>query len=345
MAQVLLPCVLLTPWSFEMSVVWSRRSFLGALGVGISVATASTRALASTWPSKPIKLVVTFPPGGSSDIVARMLAPQLAALLGQPVVIENKPGAGSSIGAQVVAQSPADGYTLLVSNSAALSIAPHLLQPAPYHPISSFTHLGYIGAVPTVVVVHPSVPVQNFAELLDWIRAQQHPVAFGSGGAASVGHLLGEQLAQNLGLSMLHVPYRGAGPMRTDLLAGQILVAIDALPQNIPLIQEGKLKAVAVSSAQRTGLAPEVPSIAELGYPALASDNFVGISAPAGLPAEVATRLSAAIRQACRHPAIVQSLQQQGFGLADMDAERFTQMVQHQYQSWGPIARSTGATL
>lgn len=311
----------------------------------MACAAGTSWAAAPHWPAKPIKLVVTFPPGGSSDIVARLLAPKLAQVLGQPIVIENKPGAGSSIGASLVAHSAADGYTLLVSNSAALSIAPHLITPAPYHPVDSFQHLGYIGAVPTVFVVHPSVPANNFAELVQWIRAQKQPVAFGSGGAASVGHLVGEQFAQSLGLAMMHVPYRGAGPMRTDLLSGQILLAIDALPQNIPLVQSGRLKVLAVTSAQRTSSAPDIPSIAELGHPELAGDNFVGISAPAGLAAPIAARIADAVRQACNEPQIQHALQQQGFALQSMDAQRFTHMVQTQFQTWGPVARRTGAVI
>lgn len=328
-----------------MSVAWKRRQFLGAVGATMACAAGTSWAAAPHWPAKPIKLVVTFPPGGSSDIVARLLAPKLGQVLGQPIVIENKPGAGSSIGASLVAHSAADGYTLLVSNSAALSIAPHLITPAPYHPVDSFQHLGYIGAVPTVFVVHPSVPANNFAELVQWIRAQKQPVAFGSGGAASVGHLVGEQFAQSLGLAMMHVPYRGAGPMRTDLLSGQILMAIDALPQNIPLVQSGRLKVLAVTSAQRTASAPDIPSIAELGHPELAGDNFVGISAPAGLAAPIAARIADAVRQACNEPQIQHALQQQGFALQSMDAQRFTHMVQTQFQTWGPVARRTGAVI
>lgn len=191
-----------------MTQTWNRRSVLQAM-VALGSAPlcgAVTAQTSNQWPQKTIKLVVTFPPGGSSDIVARLLAPQLAQQLGQPVVIENKPGAGSSLGALAVAQSPSDGYTLLVSNSAALSIAPHLLAKAPYHPMQSFQHLAYIGAVPTVFVAHPSLPVDNFEQLVQWLRAQKTPVAFGSGGAASVGHLIGEQLALRLSAPMQHIP-------------------------------------------------------------------------------------------------------------------------------------------
>ena len=327
-----------------------RRSFLRVLG-GVS-ATAmlgagltGRAAQPQNWPSKPLKLVVTFPPGGSSDIVARLIAPLLAEKLGQSVVIDNKPGAGSSIGAQIVAQSASDGYTLLVSNSAALSIAPSLLQKRSYDPVQSFAHLAYIGAVPTVFAVHPSVPANSLPELVAWIRDQPAPVAFGSGGAASVGHLVGEQFALAHKLTMEHVPYRGAGPMRADLLGGNIKLAIDALPYNIPLQKQGRVKLLAVTSARRVPQAAQVPSVAELGLPELVSENFVGISAPAGLPKALGEKIVDAVRQICLQPEVVQALQAQGFVTQDMESAAFTRLVAEQHQVWGDVARKTGARL
>lgn len=327
-----------------------RRSFIqglagvsaaGMLGAAWHVRAAQTQA----WPARPIKLVVTFPPGGSSDIVARVLAPALAEKLGQSVVIDNKPGAGSSIGAQIVAHSANDGYTLLVSNSAALSIAPSLLQSPGYDPLRSFEHLAYIGAVPTVFAVHPSVPVNSLSELVSWIKEQPAPVAFGSGGAASVGHLVGEQFAQTLKLSMEHVPYRGAGPMRADLLSGHIKLAIDALPQNIALHKQGRLKLLALTSSRRVAQAPTVPSVAELGLAQLVSENFVGISAPAGLPRALAEKIASAVRQISARPEFAQTLEAQGFVTRDMESKAFTQLIADQHLAWGDIAKKTGAKL
>lgn len=327
-----------------------RRSFIqglagvsaaGMLGAAWHVRAAQTQA----WPARPIKLVVTFPPGGSSDIVARVLAPALAEKLGQSVIIDNKPGAGSSIGAQIVAHSANDGYTLLVSNSAALSIAPSLLQSPGYDPLRSFEHLAYIGAVPTVFAVHPSVPVNSLSELVSWIKEQPAPVAFGSGGAASVGHLVGEQFAQTLKLSMEHVPYRGAGPMRADLLSGHIKLAIDALPQNIALHKQGRLKLLALTSSRRVAQAPTVPSVAELGLAQLVSENFVGISAPAGLPRALAEKIASAVRQISARPEFAQTLEAQGFVTRDMESKAFTQLIADQHLAWGGIAKKTGAKL
>ncbi|MDR3064010.1 MAG: tripartite tricarboxylate transporter substrate binding protein [Comamonas sp.] len=326
-----------------------RRSFIqglaGVSAAGMLGAAWPARASTQAWPARPIRLVVTFPPGGSSDIVARVLAPALAEKLGQSVVIDNKPGAGSSIGAQIVAHSANDGYTLLVSNSAALSIAPSLLQSPGYDPLRSFEHLAYIGAVPTVFAVHPSVPANSLSELVSWIKEQPAPVPFGSGGAASVGHLVGEQFAQTLKLSMEHVPYRGAGPMRADLLSGHIKLAIDALPQNIALHKQGRLKLLALTSPRRVAQAPSVPSVAELGLAQLVSENFVGISAPAGLPRALAERIAGAVRQISARPEFAQTLEAQGFVTRDMESKAFTRLIADQHLAWGDIAKKTGAKL
>ena len=327
-----------------------RRSFIqglaGVSAAGIFGGAMSARAVQTQpWPTRPIKLVVTFPPGGSSDIVARVLAPLLSEKLGQSIVIENKPGAGSSIGAQIVAHSANDGYTLLVSNSAALSIAPSLLQSPGYDPVRSFEHLAYIGAVPTVFAVHPSVPANTLSELVSWIKEQPAPVAFGSGGAASVGHLVGEQFAQTLKLPMEHVPYRGAGPMRADLLSGHIKLAIDALPQNIALQKQGRVKLLALTSPRRVAQAPAVPSVAELGLAQLVSENFVGISAPAGLPRELGEKIATAVRQISARADFAQSLETQGFVMRDMEASAFSKLIAEQHQAWAGIAKKTGARL
>lgn len=302
-------------------------------------------ARAQAWPSQPIKLVVTFPPGGSSDLVARLIGPALAEKLGQAVVIENKPGAGSTIGAVAVAGAAPNGYTLLMSNSAPMSISPTLMEKPSYDPIKSFTHLSYIGAVPTVLAVHPSLPVKDFVEFIAWAKAQKDAIAFGSGGAASVGHIVGELLGQKAGIKMLHVPYKGAGPMRNDLLGGQLKVAVDALPQNLAFHQSGRLRLLAVTAPQRAPTAPDVPTVVELGYPALVAENFVGISGPAGMGDDIARTLEQAIEQVLKTPEIQTKLQQMGFVLATKNRGQFTDFVRQQALAWAPVVKLTGATL
>jgi tripartite-type tricarboxylate transporter receptor subunit TctC len=322
-----------------------RRHFLSILAAASLPALLPIAARAQAWPAQPIKLVVTFPPGGSSDLVARLIGPILAEKLGQPVVIENKPGAGSTIGAAAVATAAPNGYTLLMSNSAPMSISPALMEKPSYDSLKSFTHLSYIGAVPTVLVVHPSLQVKDFAEFITWARAQKEAIAFGSGGAASVGHIVGELLGQKAGVKMLHVPYKGAGPMRNDLLGGQLKVAVDALPQNLAFHQAGRLRMLAVTAPQRAPTAPDVPTVVELGYPALVAENFVGISGPAGLSEEVSRSFEQAVDQVLKMPDIQAKLQQMGFVLASKNRVQFTDFVRQQSQSWAPVVKLTGATL
>ncbi len=313
--------------------------------LGSAAALALPSSFAQAWPSQPIRLVVPFPPGGSSDIVARLLVPGLSDRLGQSIVVDNKPGAGATIGGAQVAQAAPNGYTLLTSNSATQSISPHLLAKAPYDPLKSFTHLVYIGAVPTVLVVHPSLPVNDFAGFLAWARAQKDPIPFGSGGGASVGHIVGELLADQAGIKLQHIPYKGAGPMRNDLLGGQLKVAIDALPANLQFQQTGQLKLLALTAPKRVPQAPTIPSVAELGFPGLVAENYVGISAPAGLPADVAQKLVEAIEAVVASADIQARLQQQGFVLERKSPVEFTALVQQQAQQWGPTVKATGATL
>ena len=300
---------------------------------------------ASVWPDRPIRLVVTFPPGGASDIAARIIAPALAERLGQAIVIENKPGAGSTIGASLVAQAPADGYTLLMSNSAPLSISPALMPQGGYDAIKSFKHVAYIGAVPTVFVVHPSVPASDFAQLTAWIKAQDAPVQYGSGGLASVGQIVGELYSRQTGAPLQHIPYKGSGAMRNDLLGGQIRFAVDALPQNLPFLRSGQLRLLAVTTQQRVPQAPDIPAVGELGYPGLVAENFIGLSGPAGLPDTVTQRLNAEVAQVLSTADIRAKLEGQGFVLAQKSPAEFTDFVRSQADAWGPVVRATGASL
>ncbi|MGA1317586.1 MAG: Bug family tripartite tricarboxylate transporter substrate binding protein [Rubrivivax sp.] len=322
-----------------------RRQIL-AQGLGLLAATAVPAASrAQAWPTQPVKLIVTFPPGGSSDIVARLVAPLLSQRIGQTVTVENRPGAASTLGAALVARSQPDGHTLLMSNSAPMSISPTLMDKPSYDPLASFRHLAYIGDVPTVLVVHPSVPVTDFAGFVAWAKAQGEPVSFGSGGQASVGHIVGELLAQQAGLKMQHVPYKGAGPMRSDLLGGQIKVAVDALPQNIPFLTSGRLRLLAVTAPQRVAQAPDVPSVVELGYPGLVAQNFVGISAPAGLPSAVEQRLVSALTQVLADADLQAKLRSQGFELATRTPEGFADFIRQQAERWAPVVKASGAKL
>ena len=302
-------------------------------------------ALAQTWPTKPVRVVVTFSPGGSSDIVARLIAAPLQAELGQSVIVDNKPGAGGTIGALEVARAAPDGYTLLLSNSAPISISPAMQDQPRYDPVAAFTHVSYIGSVANVFVVHPSVPATSLRELVGWIKQQPNPVNYGSGGIGSIGHIVGETLKKDQGLQMEHVGYKGSSPMHNDLLSGTIKLAIDTLPQNVPFMKDGKLRALAVTSAARAPMAPGVPSVLELGQKKLVADNFLGVSGPAGLPPAVVERLHAAMKKALANPVVQQRLAEFGVQGKDMTPEEFTAFVANQVKDWYQPVKDSGAKL
>ena len=300
---------------------------------------------AQTWPTKPVRVIVTFAPGGSSDIVARLMAAPMQAELGQPVIVDNKPGAGGTIGAQEAARAETDGYTLLLSNSAPISISPAMQDQPRYDPVKSFTHIAYIGSVANVFVVHPSVPAKNLGELVAWIKAQPVPVNYGSGGIGSIGHLVGETMKNDHGLKMEHVGYKGSSPMHNDLLSGTIKLAIDTLPQNVPFMRDGKLRALAVTSPARAPMAADVPSVQELGQRKLVAENFLGFSGPAGLPRNVIARIHAANQKALADPNVAQRLAELGVQSRDMTPEQFTSFVAAQVKDWYQPVKDSGARL
>jgi tripartite-type tricarboxylate transporter receptor subunit TctC len=302
-------------------------------------------AFAQTWPTKPVRVVVTFSPGGSSDIVARLIGAPLQAELGQSVIVDNKPGAGGTIGALEVARAAPDGYTLLLSNSAPISISPAMQDQPRYDPVAGFTHVSYIGSVANVFVVHPSVPASSLRELVGWIKQQPNPVPYGSGGIGSIGHIIGETLKKDQNLQMEHVGYKGSSPMHNDLLAGTIKLAIDTLPQNVPFMKDGKLRALAVTSPARAPMAPDVPSVLELGQKKLVAENFLGIAGPAGLPRAVVDRLHAAMRKSLANPTVQQRLAELGVQGRDMTPEQFTKFVADQVKDWHQPVKDSGAKL
>jgi tripartite-type tricarboxylate transporter receptor subunit TctC len=306
---------------------------------------AAGNAGAQTWPTKPVRMIVTFSPGGSSDIVARLIAAPLQQELGQSVIVDNKPGAGGTIGALEAARAAPDGYTLLLSNSAPISISPAMQDQPRYDPVASFTHVSYIGSVANVFVVHPSVPASTLRELVGWIKAEPNPVNYGSGGIGSIGHIVGETLKKDQGLRMEHVGYKGSAPMHNDLLSGTIKLAIDTLPQNVPFMRDGKLRAIAVTSPARAKMAPDVPSVLELGQKKLVAENFLGVSGPAGLPQAVVARLDAAMKKSLANPTVQQRLADLGVAGKEMTPAEFTAFVANQVKEWLQPVKDSGAKL
>lgn len=291
-------------------------------GQGISPAGAQP------WPSRPIRIVVTFPPGGSSDIVARVLADALGPKLNARVVVDNRPGAGGTLAAQHVATQPADGYTLMLSNSAAITTASPLYPRAGYDPLTSFTHVSHIGTVPMVILANPRlVPATDLSGLIAWAHAQPRPPSFGTSGNGSVGHILGELFQRQAGLRLNHVPYRGSVAMLLNLLSGELPIAFDTLPQHLEHIAAGRLRALAVASRQRSPAVPQVRTTREEGFPYLQLENWLGVSGPAGLPASVVERLNAGVMAALRAPEVIDRLEEHAIVPQPMGPAEFTAFV------------------
>jgi tripartite-type tricarboxylate transporter receptor subunit TctC len=310
-----------------------------------AMALSAVPAIAQDYPTKPVRIVVTFPPGGSSDVTARALAIPLQKNLGQPVVVDNKPGAGGTIAASEIFRAAPDGYNLLMSNTTPISLAPNMLDPQPYDSMKGFTHVALVATVPDVVMAHPSVPVKNLAELVTWIKEQNRKVFYGSGGVGSIGHILGETFKKQLGLNIEHVGYRGSAPMITDLIAGRMSFSFDTLPQNVPHIKAEKLRPLAVTSRARSHVAPDIPTVIEANMPFLLAENFIGVSAPANLPAPVLAKLHAAIQTSLDDPALVARLNDLGLTVRKMSQAEFVAFVKAQVEGWAEPVKASGAKL
>ena len=310
-------------------------------------ATAVSLALPAyaAWPDKPIKIVVTFPPGGASDIVARVMAEQLAKKLGQPVLVDNRPGAGGSVGGSLAAQAPADGYTLMLSNSTPVSIGPFALDRLPYDPIEAFTHIASLGAAPCVVMANPAAGLRTLTDVEAQARKSGR-LDFGSGGPASIGHIYGELMKKELGLNLVHVPYRGGAPMTTDLIAGIVPMGIDVLTAYLPFFKTGQLVPLAVTSAKRSPLVPDVPSVAELNsYRKLVLENFFGVSGPAKLPADVTARINAACNEILAQADIKKRMLDLGIAVTPGTPAAFAAYVREQVTALAPTVKAAGVKL
>jgi tripartite-type tricarboxylate transporter receptor subunit TctC len=305
---------------------------------------AAGQPAAGGWPSRPVRIVVVFPPGGSSDIAARVLAEHYSQRLGQRFLVDNRPGAGGILGADVVAKAPPDGHTLLLSNTAPIVTSPPQYPQTAYDPVGGFTHIAYIGATAIVIATHPSVPATDLKGLVAWVKAQRTPPGYGTSGAGSVGHFLGELFQRQTGTTLNHVPYRGSGPMLADLLGGSIRIAFDTLPQNVEHIKDKRLRGLAVSVARRSDMAPEVPTTAEAGFPELLAENWLGLSGPRGLPAPIVQRLHAETSAGLDVPAVRHRLDEHGIASRPMSPAEFQAFVAEEVRSVGGTIRAMGIT-
>ncbi|MBP6900616.1 MAG: tripartite tricarboxylate transporter substrate binding protein [Burkholderiaceae bacterium] len=316
-----------------------RRTAIAAIASIAAAALLAAGTAQAAWPEKPVRLVVTFAAGGASDIVARTIAEPLAKALGQPVVVDNKPGAGGTIGGSEVMRAAPDGYTLMLSNSTPLSIGPFTVPKPPYDPVKQFSHIAMLGVAPVAIMANPK---SGPATLKDLPKAAAGAAgySFGSGGPGSIGHIVGEMAKDAMNFGMVHVPYRGGAPMTTDLIAGTIPVGIDVITAYVPMMKAGQIKALAVTSRQRTQLAPDVPTVVELGLPKLVAENYFGVSGPAGLPAEVSNKLARALEAIVTDPAIVKRFEELGITPLKLSGAEFSAFVARQITDWAPAIKA-----
>lgn len=308
------------------------------LGALVAATLALPLAARAAYPDKPIRIVVTFAAGGASDIVARAISEPLAKALGQPVIVDNKPGAGGTIGGLEVVRSAPDGYTLMLSNSTPLSIGPFTLPKQPYDPAKQFSHVAMLGIAPVAIMANPKIGPATLKDLPKVAAAPGYN--FGSGGPGSIGHIVGEMSKAAMKFDMTHVPYRGGAPMTTDLIAGTIPLGIDVITAYVPMIKSGQLKALAVTSRQRSALAPDVPTVVELGLPQLLAENYFGVSGPAGLPKDVMDKLGKALADIVADPAIVKRFEELGIHTVKMSGAEFGNFVVKQINDWAPAIKA-----
>lgn len=316
----------------------------------LGAASCSAWAAPSGWaqaryPQRPITLVDSFTAGGSSDLFARHLAEQMGPILGTTVVVENKPGGGGVVGTEYVARSKPDGYTLAMATVSTMATGPAVRPKLPYDPVKDFVHITNVVNVPSVLVVHPSVPARSLKELVGLAKRKPGELTFGTPGMGSAGHILLEQFMQSSGAKFLNVPYRGGSSASNDLLAGHILVASDNLPSMLPHIQSGKVRAIAVRDHQRLALLPDVPTYAEEGYPEVSAPLWFGLVAPAGTHGDIVLQLNQAAHQAIATPAFQARLQAVSATSAANKPEEFAQQVRTLFEKYKDVVRKGQITL
>ncbi len=317
-----------------------------ALMACAALACVSLNALAQAdYPNKPLKIVVGFPPGQATDVIARLLAEKLTPVLGQAVVVDNKPGQGGSIGAAAAAKSPADGYTLLLSATAPLATNPNLYKDLPYEPVRDFAPVTLVANLPFVLVARPGLPVNNIRELIALAKAQPGKLTFASSGNGSTSHLSMEMFKTATGTDLRHVPYKGSPQAFTDVISGQVDVVFDTAVYSLPQVRAGKVKLLAVASAKRSALIPDVPTIAEQGVPGYDSGAWLGMLFPAGTPAAMVNRLNAEVIKIVRTPDMTERLLKLGAEPLSSTPEEFSAHIRSELRKWGKAVVDAGVKI
>ena len=301
-------------------------------------------AAAAEYPSRPIRVVVPFPPGGGADIVMRAIGPKLTERLGQTLVIDNRGGATGTIGTDMVARSAPDGYTLLAHTIAGLAILPNLNHSLPYDPIRDFAPITHATSAPYVMVVHPRIAASSVPQFIAYARARPGEINFSSSGSGSATHLAGMLFNKLAGVQMVHVPYKGAGPAVADVLAGQIQMRFSSIPPVMPHVKSGRLRALGVTGVRRYGLLPDLPAVAET-LPGFDVDSWLGVLAPAGTPVSVIRKLNTEMVAALRAPEVKALLEAGGSEAVGSTPERFGELMRMELKRWGPIVKEAGAKV
>jgi tripartite-type tricarboxylate transporter receptor subunit TctC len=312
--------------------------------VVLAFATSAT-VQAQAWPTKPIRYIVIFAPGGTTDILARLIAPKLSDALGQPVVVENRPGAGGNVGAEMLAKSAPDGYTIGGGTVSSHAINVTLYSKMPYDPIKDFSPITMLATLPNMLVVHPSVGASTVPELVALLKANPNKYSFGSAGNGTSQHMSGEMFKTMTGTSMQHIPYKGSGPMIADLLAGTVSMSFENITTAYPPVKQGRLKALAVTTAKRSFVAPDVPTMQELGLAGYDITSWQALFAPAGVPKEIIARLYTETVKALKAPDVAQRLQDLGLDAGGMPPEELAALIRADIPRLGKVVRDSGAKV
>jgi tripartite-type tricarboxylate transporter receptor subunit TctC len=315
------------------------------VGLALALTLAPAALAADPFPSRPVRIVVPFTPGGSTDILARAIAQKLGEAWGQPVVVENRPGAGGNVGVALVAKSPPDGHTIVMGHIGTFAANPALYKSLPYDPVKDFAPVTLVARVPNVLVVGPSVQARRLSDLVAYAKANPGKLDYGSGGNGSAAHLATEYFKLRAGVDLQHVPYKGTGPAVADLIGGQIGVMITGALPLLPHIRSGKLRALAVASPQRLAILPDVPTIAESGYPGFAAVQWYGLFVPAGTPRDVIAKINRDAIGALKDPAVAERLASEGAEAVGDTPEEFGAFVRSEIALWGKVIRESGAKV
>lgn len=317
-----------------------RRALLAGLVATSCLGLAPMTHAQSTYPNKPVKIVVAFAPGGGSDFIARLLAVRLGEKLGQPVIVENKPGAGGNLGAELALKAPADGYTLFLA-AASYTVNPSLYKLS-FDPVKDITPIAQLARGPFIVAINPKLPVNNLKELVDLAKKQPGKLTYGSAGNGSIVHMASEYFMDTAGIDVVHVPYKGTSPALTDAIAGHIQLVFGTVASTLPFVKSGQLRAIAVTTPKRLSVLPDVPTVMEAGFPGYQVTNWHGLVGPKGLPKDIQAKLNRAVNEALTAPGMDVGMAQDGLTAAGGKPEEFGSLLSSEMVRWGALAKKRG---